>query len=79
MVGDAKASLEATSVHGQISNEFGLHSSHHMIGHDLHGTLGGGGTLIRLSNVNGAIEVLHANDGRTMSPAKSEGNDGDEI
>ncbi|HTM37603.1 MAG TPA: hypothetical protein VL156_12700 [Terriglobales bacterium] len=76
---DAKASLEATTVHGQISNQFGLHSSNHMIGHDLHGSLGGGGTHIRLSNVNGAIEVLHANDGRAMSPAKSEGNDGDEI
>jgi DUF4097 and DUF4098 domain-containing protein YvlB len=76
---DAKASFEATSVHGQISNEFGLHSSNHMIGHDLHGTLGGGGTHIRLSNVNGSIEVHHANDGRAMSPAKSERNDEGEI
>jgi hypothetical protein len=76
---DAKASLEATTVHGSISNQFGLHTSNHMIGHDLHGTLGGGGTHIRLSNVNGSIEVRHANDGRAMSPAKSEGNDEDEI
>jgi len=76
---DAKASLEATTVHGPISNQFGLHTSNHMIGHDLHGTLGGGGTRIRLSNVNGSIEVRHADDGRAMSPAKSEENDGDEI
>ncbi len=75
---DAKASLEATTVHGGISTDFGLHSSHHMVGHDMHGTLGGGGTLIRLTNVNGAIEVRHANDGRAMSPAKSEGSHDDE-
>jgi len=76
---DAKASLEATTVHGRISNQFGLHTTDNMIGHDLHGTLGGGGTHIRLSSVNGAIEVRHANDGRTMSPAKSQGNDEDVI
>lgn len=77
---DAKVSLDANTVHGGISNEFGLHSSHHMVGHDMHGTLGGGGTHIHLSNVNGAIEIRHANDGKTVSPAKSEsGNDEDDI
>lgn len=77
---DAKVSLDANTVHGGISNEFGLHSSHHMVGHDMHGTLGGGGTHIHLSNVNGAIEIRHANDGRAMSPAKSESEDDqDEI
>jgi DUF4097 and DUF4098 domain-containing protein YvlB len=77
---DAKVSLDANTVHGGISSEFGLHASHHMVGHDLHGTLGGGGTHIHLSNVNGAIEIHHANDGRTLSPAKSEDNDSsDEI
>jgi DUF4097 and DUF4098 domain-containing protein YvlB len=77
---DAKASLEATTVHGRIENEFGLKANNHMIGHDMRGKLGGGGTEIRLSNVNGPIEIYHANDGRTMSPAKSEtGGDEDEI
>lgn len=75
---DAKVSLEASTVHGRISNEFGLRSSSRMVGHDMHGTLGGGGTEIHLSNVNGPIEVHHANDGRTLSPARSQGND-DEI
>jgi len=75
---DAKASFEASTVHGGISTDFGLHSSHHMVGHDMHGTLGGGGTHIRLTNVNGAIEVRHANDGRAMSPAKSDSNHDDE-
>lgn len=77
---DAKVSLDANTVHGGISNEFGLHTTHHMVGHDMHGTLGGGGTHIHLSNVNGAIEIHRANDGHIMSPAKSEGgNDEDEI
>lgn len=77
---DAKVSLDANTVHGGISNEFGLRSSHHMVGHEMQGTLGGGGTHIHLSNVNGAIEIRHANDGKTVSPAKSEsGGDEDEI
>jgi DUF4097 and DUF4098 domain-containing protein YvlB len=72
---DAKASIEAATVHGRISNEFGLRTSNHFVGHDMKGQLGGGGTHIRLSNVNGAIEVHHANDGKAMSPAKDSGND----
>jgi len=76
---DAKANLEATTVHGRIGNEFGLHTNNHFVGHDMHGQLGGGGTHIRLNNVNGPIEIRHANDGRTMSPAKSEGGDEDDI
>jgi DUF4097 and DUF4098 domain-containing protein YvlB len=77
---DAKVSLDANTVHGGISNEFGLRSTHHMVGHEMQGTLGGGGTRIHLSNVNGAIEIRHANDGKSVSPAKSEGGDDqDEI
>ena len=34
------------------------------------GELGGGGTHIRLKNVNGTIDVRHAEDGHTVSPAK---------
>jgi len=79
---DAKARIEATTVHGGIDNDFGLHTNNHrFVGHDLKGELGGGGTEIRLSNVNGPIYVRHANDGRTLSPAKNTGgrDDGDEI
>ena len=77
---DVKASIEATTVHGHIGNEFGLRTNNHFVGHDLHGQLGGGGTQIRISNVNGTIDVRHANDGRAVSPAKSEGaGDDDEI
>jgi DUF4097 and DUF4098 domain-containing protein YvlB len=80
---DAKARIEATTVHGGIDNDFGLHTNNHrFVGHDLKGELGGGGVSIRLSNVNGPIDVRHANDGRTLSPAKNTAgrdDDGDEI
>jgi DUF4097 and DUF4098 domain-containing protein YvlB len=69
---DAKARIEATTVHGGIDNNFGLHTNNHRwVGHDLQGEIGGGGTDIRLNNVNGTIDVTHANDGRALSPAKN--------
>jgi Putative adhesin len=71
---DAKASIEASTVHGGIDNDFGLHTNNHRwVGHDLRGELGGGGTEITLHNVNGSIDVRHAGDGRAMSPAKDTG------
>jgi DUF4097 and DUF4098 domain-containing protein YvlB len=76
---DAKAELEASTVHGGINNEFGLHVARHSwLGHNLRAQLGGGGTPIRLSNVNGVIEVRHANDGRPLSPAKNLGDRSDD-
>jgi DUF4097 and DUF4098 domain-containing protein YvlB len=79
---DAKARIEATTVHGGIENNFGLHTNNHRwVGHDLHGELGGGGAHISLRNVNGPIEVRHAEDGHALSPAKDLGqkDSGDEI
>jgi DUF4097 and DUF4098 domain-containing protein YvlB len=68
---DSKAELEASTVSGGISNDFGLHVNHHrFVGHDLRGELGSGGTHIKLSNVNGRIEIHHAEDGRALSPVK---------
>lgn len=68
---DAQAELEASTMSGGIDDDFGLHVRHHrFIGHDLRGELGGGGTQIRLSNVNGRIDIRHANDGHALSPAK---------
>ncbi len=68
---DSKAEIEASTVSGGIDNDFGLHVNHHrFVGHDLRGELAGGGTRIELRNVNGRIEVHHAQDGRTLSPAK---------
>ena len=79
---DTKAHIEATTVHGSIENDFGLHTNNHRwVGHDLNGELGSGGPHIRISNVNGAVNVQHANDGRTLSPAKDLGGreNGDDI
>lgn len=67
---DSKAELSASTVSGGIDNDFGLHVNHHRyVGHDLRGQLAGGGTRIELSNVNGRIDIRHANDNRAMSPA----------
>ncbi len=76
---DVKAELEATTVHGGINNDFGLQvHNHQWVGHDLHGELGGGGTRIKLRNVNGAIQVRHASDGRTLSSPKDLNSNGDD-
>jgi DUF4097 and DUF4098 domain-containing protein YvlB len=77
---DARAELEASTVHGGISNDFGVKADHHnWVGHDLHAKLGDGKTHIKLSNVNGSIDIRHANDGRTLSPARNLGDSDDEI
>jgi DUF4097 and DUF4098 domain-containing protein YvlB len=68
---DAKAELEASTVSGGIDDDFGLHvRRHRFVGQDLRGELGGGGAHIRLSNVNGRIEIRHASDGKSLSSAK---------
>lgn len=68
---DSKAQIEASTVSGGIDNDFGLPVNHHrFVGHDLRGELAGGGTRIELRNVNGRIEVHHAQDGRALSPVK---------
>ena len=68
---DSKAEIDASTVSGGIDNDFGLHVNHRrFVGHDLRGELAGGGTRIELKNVNGRIEVRHAEDGRALSPVK---------
>jgi DUF4097 and DUF4098 domain-containing protein YvlB len=68
---DSNAEIEASTVSGGIDNNFGLHVNHHrFVGHDLRGELGNGGTHIRLQDVNGRIEIHHADDGRALSPVK---------
>jgi hypothetical protein len=76
---DSKAELEADTVSGGINNDFGLHVNHHnFVGHDLRGELGSGGAHITLKNVNGRIEIRHAQDGRAMSPVKDLGHRDDD-
>src|SRR2546423_2498148 len=62
---DTNAQIKANTVHGNISNDFGLPVRRgEYVGHDLAGTLGSGGTRIKLGNVNGQIKIQHAADGR---------------
>jgi DUF4097 and DUF4098 domain-containing protein YvlB len=67
---DSNAELKADTVHGGISNDFGLPvRKGKYVGRNLAGRLGQGGPRIRLSNVNGSITINHAADGRPLSPA----------
>jgi DUF4097 and DUF4098 domain-containing protein YvlB len=68
---DSNAQVEASTVSGGIDNDFGLHVNHHrFVGHDLEGEIGNGGTHIKLSDVNGRVEIHHAQDGHSISPVK---------
>jgi DUF4097 and DUF4098 domain-containing protein YvlB len=65
---DANATLHANTVHGGISNDFGLPVRvGEYVGRDLEGRLGSGSARVRLSNVNGPIQIKRAADGRTQS------------
>jgi DUF4097 and DUF4098 domain-containing protein YvlB len=67
---NANASIRAGTVHGGISNDFGLKIKHgEYVGHSLNGQIGTGGPRIKLGNVNGAIQISHAQDGLPLSPA----------
>ncbi len=71
---DSNASVRAGTVHGGITNDFGLRVKHgEYVGHNLDGQIGTGGPRIKLGNVNGPIILNHAQDGRTLSPALSLG------
>ena len=68
---DSKAEIEASTVSGRIENDFGLHlNRHQFVGNNLHGELGSGGPRIKLSSVNGRIEIRHAADGRSSEPGE---------
>jgi len=69
---DTNASIRAGTVHGGITNDFGLQVRHgEYVGHDLEGQIGTGGPRIKIGNVNGSIKITHAQDGRAISPATS--------
>jgi DUF4097 and DUF4098 domain-containing protein YvlB len=55
---DSNAQVKASTIHGAITNDFGLRvNDGDYVGHDLSGQIGNGGPRIRLSNVNGSIAI----------------------
>ncbi len=68
----ANALVRASTVHGDISNDFGLNVSHgEYVGHELHGQIGTGGSRIKIGNVNGRIWIKRNPDGGKLSSAVS--------
>jgi DUF4097 and DUF4098 domain-containing protein YvlB len=66
---DANATVRASTVHGGISNDFNLPVRvGEYVGKDLEGRIGQGGADVRLSNVNGSVQIRRAEDGRPQSP-----------
>ena len=54
----ANAQVRASTVHGAITNDFGLTVNEgQYVGRDLSGQIGSGGPRIRLNNVNGSIAI----------------------
>lgn len=69
---NSNASLRASTVHGSISNDWGIRVKHgEYVGHNLDAQIGSGGARLKLSNVNGAINISRAQDGLSLSPATS--------
>ncbi|MBV9959886.1 MAG: DUF4097 family beta strand repeat protein [Acidobacteria bacterium] len=69
---DSNAIIKAGTVSGAITNDFGLPVRRgDWVGRELYGQLGRGGSRIKLGNVNGSLNIRHASDGRTLSPATS--------
>jgi len=54
----ANAQVKASTLHGAITNDFGLAvDDGQYVGHTLSGQIGAGGPRIRLNNVNGSISI----------------------
>jgi DUF4097 and DUF4098 domain-containing protein YvlB len=55
---DSNAQVKANTIHGAITNDFGLQvNDGEYVGHELSGQIGNGGPHIRLNNVNGSIAI----------------------
>ncbi|MDT8070661.1 MAG: DUF4097 family beta strand repeat-containing protein [Terriglobia bacterium] len=65
---DASAEINASTVHGNISNDFNIpvNHGHFAPGSELRARLGKGETRMKLSTVNGGIEIQRAPDGKPL-------------
>jgi DUF4097 and DUF4098 domain-containing protein YvlB len=60
----ASADVKANTLHGSITNDFGLTvEDGQYVGHSLSGQIGSGGPRVRLNNVNGSIEIKRSGGG----------------
>jgi DUF4097 and DUF4098 domain-containing protein YvlB len=65
---DAVGEINASTVHGGISNEFNIPvNRERWVGSELRARLGEGGPAIKLSAVNGGIQIHRASDGKPLS------------
>lgn len=65
---DAAAEINASTVHGGISNEFNIPvNRERWVGSEMRARLGDGGANIKLSAVNGGIQIRRASDGKPLS------------
>jgi len=66
---DASAEINASTVHGNISNEFNIpvNRGRFAPGSELKARLGNGETQMKLSTVNGGIEIQRVPDGKPLS------------
>jgi DUF4097 and DUF4098 domain-containing protein YvlB len=65
---DASAEIDASTVHGNISNDFNIpvNHGHFAPGSELRARLGSGEARMKLSTVNGGIEIQRVPDGKPL-------------
>jgi DUF4097 and DUF4098 domain-containing protein YvlB len=69
---DTDAEVHVRTVHGSISNDFGLPvDDGRYVGHSLAGRLGSGAVRIQLKNVNGPVSIHRASDGKPLSAVQN--------
>ncbi|XQW86036.1 DUF4097 family beta strand repeat-containing protein [Thalassotalea piscium] len=57
---DIQADVSVETLHGSITNDFGLSvNKHTFVGRDLEGVIGNGKVHIDIETVNGAVKILH--------------------
>ncbi len=65
---NAVGEINASTVHGGISNEFNIPvNRERWVGSEMRARLGDGGPAIKLSAVNGGIQIHRASDGKPLS------------
>ena len=72
---DLNADVHASTVSGNISNDYGAYVDHARYGPgtSMDAQIGSGGNRITISTVNGGIHLLRASDGKTASKVTQKG------